>query len=279
MSDDMESQAPVQNEPAETASSEQPAYSDTTTATESAAEGTSSSEEGSATDSAPTELPYYAKQRLAQQKKHYEKRIRQLEQQFKERTAPVVQLPISPYGVSGYGDVATATYPEAAQDENPIRAEVKAVFDEIKRTERKQAEQATFEQQQAYKSQQISSFEDRLNEFGINYDDFDETVRNPDLPLTQPMVETAMLVPNGPELLYHLGKNPAEVKRLAHLHPFDQAREMVKIGMSLQHRPNVSQAPPPVSPLSKGNHSTTSSIKDMTYSQMKQHLRTRKKGR
>ena len=141
--------------------------------------------------------------------------------------------------------------------------------------EEEQVQQTHLQQEANYKAKQISDFEDRLNEASGRYDDYDEVVKNPDLPITQAMAEAAMFMPNGPDLLYHLGKNPTEVSRLSHLHPFEQAREMVRMGMTMGNKPVVSKAPPPVTPLNKGSQPNVSSIRDMTYSQIKHGLRAK----
>lgn len=236
-----------------------------------------SSSEPTPTQTEPSnsgELPEYAKQRIGQQKKHYEKRIKQLESQFREKEAQWSQPPQQQWAPQE----APVSYeaPQNSDAPTSVRAEVFAALEEQKKMEADKVQQTHWEQQEAYKAQKVNEFQDRLNEASGRYDDYDEVVRNPDLPVSQAMVEAAMFMPNGPDLLYHLGKNPTEVSRLSHLHPFEQAREMVKMGMSIGNKPVVSQAPPPVAPLTGGSQPNVSRIQDMTYSQMKQGLRAKR---
>lgn len=85
------------------------------------------------------------------------------------------------------------------------------------------------------KYQELVNHLDGMND---KYDDFHETVQSDHQPFTGNMRDTALFLPHtGPgsagEVLYKLGKNPSELKRIAALHPLDQAREMVKLSNAL----------------------------------------------
>ena len=83
------------------------------------------------------------------------------------------------------------------------------------------------------------------------YDDFDEVVDNPDLPISQAMAEAIMRSKNGADVAYYLGKNPDEAFRLASLDPFSAAVEIGRIAAGIV-RPQprkASAAPPPIQPV------------------------------
>jgi hypothetical protein len=74
---------------------------------------------------------------------------------------------------------------------------------------------------------------------------------NSSLQLSEFMVGAAAESEVGHEILYHLGKNPAESARIASMSPFAQAKEIGKIEAKLTATPpkSPSKAPPPVVPV------------------------------
>lgn len=88
-------------------------------------------------------------------------------------------------------------------------------------------------------------FFDALDKAAEKYPDFDEVVKNKELPLTESMLNVAMATKNGPDLLYFLGKNPKEVQRISKLHPLLQQEVVANHALELAARRNVSNAPPP----------------------------------
>lgn len=117
------------------------------------------------------------------------------------------------------------------------------------RVERKIAERE--QQQHLVKTQTV--FEDREDEARTKYADYEKVVRDDDLRITPYMAETIMESNLGPDIAYHLGKNPKEADRIAGLSPLTQAREIGKIEASLQANPpeakKVSNAPEPIAPV------------------------------
>jgi hypothetical protein len=109
----------------------------------------------------------------------------------------------------------------------------------MKEQEQKQREDAAMLQARQDK------FFDALDAASDKYADFDEVVRNKDLPLTESMLNVAMATRNGADLLYFLGKNPKEVQRISKLHPLLQQEVVANHALELAARRNVSNAPPP----------------------------------
>lgn len=115
-------------------------------------------------------------------------------------------------------------------------------------------------QTQSQKSQKIQEAEqviskvwqDRVKEARERYADFDVAL-SPDLPIPQGSVADAFVLDSehGTDVLYHLAKNPDELKRITALNPIQQARELVKIELTFAKpaakspAPKITQAPPP----------------------------------
>ena len=83
------------------------------------------------------------------------------------------------------------------------------------------------------------------------YEDFDDVVQDPDLPISQAMAEAIMRSSNGADVAYYLGKNPDQAARIASLDPFSAAVEIGRIAATVG-RPQprkTSNAPPPIQPV------------------------------
>lgn len=132
------------------------------------------------------------------------------------------------------------------------------------------AEQKFTEQIQAWEAQQqtkaqAESFAERQREFDAkaasfaeSHPDFDTVARNPRLPVTQDMAEVLNISEKGPEVLYHLGQNPAEAARIAQLPAAQVGLELGRIEAQLSAlQPNTQTgAPSPIEPLTDGSGST-----------------------
>lgn len=124
-----------------------------------------------------------------------------------------------------------------------LRAETKREFEEGQKAaqreqEKRQAEEATTKE---WKSRAAKAAE--------KYADFNEVALDPKLPIKQdsPVAEYIFESPNGTDVLYHLGKNPAELQRINTLSRIGQARELALIESKLSSPPvkRVTSAPPP----------------------------------
>jgi hypothetical protein len=105
-----------------------------------------------------------------------------------------------------------------------------------------------------------SSYAEREEEARSKYDDFEAVAYNPDLPITDEMAEVIKDSALGPDVAYHLGKNPAEARRIARLSPLAQARELGKIEATLASNPpvkKVSSAPDPIKPVGSRSSNPT----------------------
>jgi hypothetical protein len=106
------------------------------------------------------------------------------------------------------------------------------------------------------------------------FNDFHEVVTdNPLIAHDDKLMAAAQLLPNAPEVLYHLGRVEHEDKlhRLKQLHPIKQATELVKISQEIAartHAKKFTKAPEPITRHTAGKKQTiggTKSVGAMTY--------------
>jgi hypothetical protein len=140
--------------------------------------------------------------------------------------------------------VAPAEIPSAEQFESPsdyanfIRAEA----------------QKLVQQQEVHKYRQSieESYAEREEVAMDKYDDFDQVVKNPNLPISDAMAEAIKSSDVGPDVAYYLGTNIKEAARISKLSPLMQAKEIGKIEAKLSDNPTVrktTSAPAPISPV------------------------------
>jgi hypothetical protein len=96
----------------------------------------------------------------------------------------------------------------------------------------------------------------RVTEARTKHADFDAVALNPELPIKQGSITDAFILDSdhGAEVLYYLGKNPAELTRIQVLNPLAQARALFSIENTFSVAPAakpaasakpVTKAPPP----------------------------------
>jgi hypothetical protein len=98
----------------------------------------------------------------------------------------------------------------------------------------------------------FETYKDREEEARDRYEDFEQVAYNPNLPVTDFMAQAIQASDIGPEVIYHLGSNPKEAKRIADLPPLLQAKEIGKIEAKLVADPptkRTSTAPAPLAPV------------------------------
>jgi len=157
------------------------------------------------------------------------------EQRKWEREQSARQVPVP---------VAPAELPTADQFESPtdyanfIRAEAEKLV----------------QQQEVHKYRQSieDSYAEREEAAMDKYDDFDQVVKNPNLPISDAMAEAIKSSEVGPDVAYYLGTNIKEAARISKLSPLMQAKEIGKIEAKLSDNPPVrktTSAPAPISPV------------------------------
>jgi len=98
----------------------------------------------------------------------------------------------------------------------------------------------------------LDGYRDREEEARERYEDFDQVAYNASLPVTDIMAQAIQASEIGPEVIYHLGSNPKETRRIANLPPVLQAKEIGRIEAKLVADPptkRTSTAPAPLAPV------------------------------
>ena len=108
--------------------------------------------------------------------------------------------------------------------------------------------------QQAVFAGKQKAFMDKADSMPDLADDFVDVVYNPDLQVSAEMTEIAFESDIGPQLLYHLGKNPAESARIAAMSPAQAGRAIgqLEAKLTLPEAKIKTSAPAPIESISGG---------------------------
>ena len=152
---------------------------------------------------------------------------------------------------------ALAEYADQKAAWSARKAVKEALAEEAKKAEQREVEAKAKAAQESYVA--------RVNKAIEKYPDYKAVAESPDVQVSMPMAQAIITSDHGPEIAYHLGKNPAEAARIAALPPVQQLVEIGLIVAKLtapapkadsqppQPKPSVSAAPKPIKPLeSKG---------------------------
>ena len=153
-----------------------------------------------------------------------------------------------------------------------MSARERAQLEEQSREREAALDQISQKQRQAMAQQ----WADQEADAKTRYADYQEVARNPDLPITEAMAMAMVGSDMGPDIAYHLGKNPAEAARIAQMQPLEAARAigLLEARLSLPKAPINTAAPDPVSPV-KPKARATKSAENMS---MEEWIAARKSG-
>lgn len=183
-----------------------------------------------------TELPGGVQKRLGRQERQHKRELRQLQAQLgqmqemlmsqQQQQAPQQQQQSADY----YGNEQT---PDDIQ--RYVQQAVQATM-QAKQQEEQRAVAAKNEQMVKDEYQKLT---DHLHNASDSYDDYEDVVLGEKTPYTQGMLNASLLLPldgagSASEVLYKLGKNPEELRRIAGIHPMHQARELLKLSRALE---------------------------------------------
>jgi hypothetical protein len=151
----------------------------------------------------------------------------------------------------GAFESALAEYADKKADWSARRAVKEALAENDRAQQKRQIEQAQKQAQEAYAG--------RVQKAAEKYPDYKDVAESPNVTVSIPMAHAIMQSEHGPEIAYHLGKNPEEAKRIASLNPVQQLVEVGLIVAKLTAtapataapapKPAVSAAPKPITPL------------------------------
>lgn len=175
------------------------------------------------------ELPEFAKKKLGMQQKRHKKEMRQLQDQVNELRAHLGSRP-EPANAPEQPMNAYTSQPQGGMDDQIHKAVAMAL-----RAKEDQERRAKDQEKMQHVHKKYQELQDHLDSYSDKYDDFDQVVRDNEAPFSETIRDTALLIPNAGEVLYKLGKNRDELKRISNLHPLDQAKEMVKMSVALMN--------------------------------------------
>ena len=138
-------------------------------------------------------------------------------------------------------------------EQRQIEARQKEENDRRARTEEEQrtAQQRLFEDSS-------KAFAERRTKAIEQLPDYETVAENPEVQITPHMGALILGNEQGPQIAYHLGKNPQEAARIAALPVPQQLFEMGRLAAEVARpKPNVSKAPPPVKPITGTNAAAT----------------------
>lgn len=148
-------------------------------------------------------------------------------------------------------------------------------FDVTEFTRRHYAWQRDQEKKQEQAQQRQSALAEREAAFRADHPDYDQVVRNPQLPISQAMAEEIMEAENAPAIVYYLGQNPQEAADIAQMSERAMSRAIGRIEARLSAQPasspqpsqptpkTVTRAPAPVTTLT-GAPAVTKSYEGMS---------------
>lgn len=165
-----------------------------------------------------------------------------------KKTEPVVEVDPEPVKPSkdNYSD------PDAYDQAAELYIEQKAAHTAKKQVEKALAEQAEKVQlAQAEESQRLvrETYNTRLETTKAKYADFEEVAQSPDVQVSMPVAHALMMMTDGPEIQYYLGKNRDEAASILKMPYLDQLTELGVIRSKLANSQKpISNAPPPIRP-------------------------------
>lgn len=152
--------------------------------------------------------------------------------------------------------------PEAYEQALMDYADAKASWSAKHEVQKALAEEARkVEEREQVATQKVAqeTYIARVNKAVEKYPDYKAVAESPDVTVSMPMAHAIMTSEHGPEIAYHLGKNPQEAARIASLQPVQQLVEVGLIVAKLTApapapaapapKPAVSAAPKPIKPL------------------------------
>ena len=122
----------------------------------------------------------------------------------------------------------------------------------IRESETRRQGQSREEQIRQYQANVQREYQGRVEAARTKYEDFDDLVSDPSLPITVPMAQVIAESEMGPDIAYYLAKNRPDAERIARLSPARAAIELGKIEAKLASAPAPkapSKAPAPIEPV------------------------------
>lgn len=116
--------------------------------------------------------------------------------------------------------------------------------------------------------------EDVFDDAREKYTDFDNVIKNPNIPITKDMVIALSELENAGDVAYFLATNEEKAKEISQLSPYKQAIELAKIEAKLNVKPNkkVSNAPDPIDPVKPNGDVSKTDPSKMSFAEYEQYM-------
>ena len=143
-------------------------------------------------------------------------------------------------------------------------------------TKRAEEQRTAQEASQAEQVKQIQDKWGKARESALTrYPDYATVAESEALSVSPAMAIACVQADNGTDVLYHLGKNPAEATRISALEPIQQAVEIGRLSATLANRPRneVSSAPAPINPITLGRETVVDPYREETMEEVAARVR------
>lgn len=209
-----------------------------------------------------SELPGGVKNRLKRQEKRHQREMQNMREQM-EHLQGMMNSQFNPQSQQ-----AMDPYAQQGNALDGIDPNIQKAVSYALQAQEAEKRKAKDREEQAHVQQKYQALHANLDKGSDKYEDFDEVVRAQDAPFTPAMRDAALFIDNASDVLYKLGKNKEELKRIAGLHPLDQAREMVKLSHALMagnhERPQNSNTSRPIGQIKSNPVSNHNAITERT---------------
>lgn len=209
--------------------------------------------------------PYSVKKRLGMQAKRHQREMRAMQEQIAHMQARMGQHSNVQY------DSDVNPYPSPGQPSAPVDTEEQRIQKAVRYAlQAKEAEErkAKDVERHAHVQKQYERLHQEFDKASDKYDDFDDVVRDDNVPFTPHVRDALLLVDNPAEVAYKLGKNREELMRISQLHPLDQAREVNKLSFALMGgnhgKPSSSSRPNPIGQVKANPANNSSAVTEKT---------------
>lgn len=146
-----------------------------------------------------------------------------------------------------------------------VRTEQQRAAAEAAAQRQREAEEAGQRQQREANDRMLADWNGRRAKALETMPDFAAVAERADVTISPPMAAAIMQIESGPEVAYHLGKNPAEAARIAALPPLNAVFELGRIAAALAapKPPAVSRTADPIRPVGAVAPAVVPALADM----------------
>ena len=131
----------------------------------------------------------------------------------------------------------------------------------------KVTEQTQAQRQAQFQAEQEAKIRENLSKAADKYDDFEDVVSNPNLPITPVMRDAIGESELAGDIAYYLGSNPKEAAEIAKMSNVQQVKAIDRIEAKLGAPKPVSKAPEPLETVGKGRVKSEPDLSKMSVSE------------